>query len=325
MTALPNPEPPGRNGARKQNAGGPESVNTAETWMMALLIILVPALGGTVYHDRAVAAQHSRLAGELADSRAFVREVVDELVQTRRKLEASETQVKTLVQATTQADEQLRELRGVVTDWQGRNESLASAASRRIAELAARSEENERTLQDERANHEAERSRLEGSLYALGNQLAATDTELRGTRDFAEEAARWNEQLQYGVQSLREHNASLSRSLTTTQSNLASTQSHLESAQSDASSAYNAAQSAANERDRTRHVLARAEGAIANLKHAVTQQHREEVREHQTLVPHQNAPAPRPPQASQAPAAPSHPPPQNAPERHDAPGPRRPR
>lgn len=286
--------------------------------MMALLIILMPALGGAVYHDRAVAAQHSRLAGELAESRAFVHEVVDELVQARRKLEASETQVETLVEATTQADEQLRELRGVLTDWQGRHESLASAASRRIAELAARSEEIQQSLADERANHEAERSRLEGSLYALGNQLAATDTELRDTRDFAEEAARRNEHLQYGVQSLREHNASLSRNLT-------STQTHLESARSDASSADSAAQSAADERDRTRHVLARAEGAIANLKHVVTQQHREEVREHQALVPHQNAPPPRQQQSSQAPAAPSRPPPQNAPERQGPPGPRRPR
>lgn len=302
MKALPTCEPRCKPNPRTETVAVSETSSKAENWLLALLIVLVPLLGGAVFEAHAVSTQRERLTRELADARAMTRDVVDELVKTKSNLETRETQVEKLLDAATLADQQARELRDAVAVWQGRHENLASAASRKIEELAAQSDEVQRKLEEEQAQRESERARLQESLSVVSNQLAATDTELRDTRDFAREAAQWNEHLERGVFALRSTNQSLS-------SSLSSVQSDLSSAQSDASSARSEASSAESERDRARRALGHAEGVIGSLKNVVAHQRREEVREHQELV--------RPPVvqgrphvvASPPPAAPPHPPP----------------
>ena len=286
---------------------------------MGLLIAIVPLLGGAAYQAHTVAVQRTTLARELADARAMAREVVDELVKAKGNLEAREKQVGTLLEATTLADQEARELRGALADWQERHESLASAARRRIEDLSAHRAATERRLEYEKTLRETERARLEDSLYAVSNQLAATDTELRDTRDFAREAAQRTEHLERGVFALSSKNDALSSTLSGVQSNL-------NSAQSEASSARSEANSAESERDRARHALGRAEGVIGSLKSVVAHQRREEVREHQELVRPPVVQA-RPQVAASPPshAEPPRPPPDGPPERREPPGGRRPR
>ena len=292
---------------------------------MGLLIVIVPVVGGAVYQAHTVAVQRTTLARELADARAMAREVVDELVKAKGNLEASEAQVENLLEATTMADHEARELRRELTDWQERHESLASAARRRIEDLSVRSAATEQRLEYEKTLRESERARLEDSLYAVSNQLAATDTELRDTQDFAREAAQRTEHLERGVFALRNKNDSLSSTLSDVQSNLYSAQIDASSARSEASTAWSEASSAESERDHARHALSHAEGVIGSLKSVVAHQRREEVREHQELVRPpvvqarpQVAAAPRPREPPRAP-------PGGPPERREPPGGRRPR
>ncbi|MBX7208989.1 MAG: hypothetical protein K1X78_11785 [Verrucomicrobiaceae bacterium] len=245
----------------------------AENVLLGLLIVVVPLFGGAVYQACVATTQRERLVREASAARALARDVVDELVQVKANLVAREAQVERLLDAATLADDEERELRLAITDWRERHEGLAGAASRKIAELSARQADAERRLDDEKSAHEAERSRLEGNLAALSNQLAATDTELRDAREFAEESAWRNDQLERGARELNQRNDALNRSLS-------STRSELESAANDASSARSDASSAEAERDRARRALGRADDVITNLRHVVVRQRREEAQEH---------------------------------------------
>lgn len=276
--------------------------------MMAILIGLVPTLGGALYQCHAVDLQRTRLARELMESRTMVRDVVDELVEAKANLAARESQVERLIDATTLADHEKQQLRGAVTDWRRQHETLAQSASRQIAELAAYNADVERKLGEAQQMREEERRRTEDDLNAMRNQLAATGYELRETQDIAREATLWNEQLERGVRSLQSSNRSLGQSLSSTQSALTSAESAASTAQSEADSAEAA-------RDRARRALSRAEGAIVSLKKEVVQQRREEARE-------QNMGLVRPPvvaSSSSQPGSPKPPPPA-APPHRDPPG-----
>lgn len=303
MKALPIREP-------QQGCAAPlsEACNRTETWMMVMLIGLVPALGGALFQCHIASLQRARLAKELTESRTMVRDVVNELVETKGSLASRESQVERLIDATTLADNEMRQLRGAVFAWQRQHATLSQASSRQIAELSAYSADVERKLGESQQVQEAERQRMEEDMMAMRNQLAATGYELRETQNFAREAALWNEQLEHGVRSLQSNNRSLSQTLS-------STQSALSSAQSAATNAQSEADSAEAQRDRARRALGRAEGAIVALKNEVVQQRREEVREH-------NMGLVRPPAVEQPPAhsEPPKPPPPAAPQHRDPPG-----
>lgn len=241
--------------------------------MMGLLIMLMPALGGSLYQCHAVGEQKRRLENELSASRLMAREVVGDLVTARQELQAREAQVERFVDANTLSGDEITRLRAAVNAWQRHNETLTQATERRINELAAYGQDAERKLAEARQQRESEMRQMEDDLTAARNQLSATSTELRETQNYAREAALWNEHLQRGMSSLRGSNQWLGQNLSSTQSALASAQSAVSSTESEAGSAE-------AERDRARRALGRAETVIHGLKREVIHERREEAREH---------------------------------------------
>lgn len=323
MKALPTLEPKCPRVPRSQISSAAGRENATENVLLVLLIALVPMLGGALYHAHAVSWQRKHLERDLASARSMARDAVNELVKVKANLEALETQVETLLDATTQADRQAQALRGTVMDWQNRHDDLESAASRKIAELAAQSDAVARRLEEEKAVREAERMRLEDSLSAVSSQLAATDGELRDTRGFAREAVRRSEHLERGVWALRNTNESLSSSLASAQSDASDAWSEASSARNLAGSALNEASRAESGADRARHALDRAEGVIGSLKKVVAHERREERREHAELVRPPVVPARPQVTASVPPAPPPRPAPGTLPERREPSGGRR--
>lgn len=299
MTPIPKPE--SAKSVRHEKVA--DAASRAETWMMVLLIVFVPAIAGALFQCRVMSGSRARLASELAVSRSMVREVVDELVVARRELEARETQVERLIEVTTLSDNEIRRLRAAMLAWQRHGETLAQTVERKIGELAAQGAEAERLLSAARQQHENERQQMEDDLADARNQLSATSTELQHTQDFARDTTLWNEHLQRGIVAMRGSNQSLGQTLSSTQNALAD-------AQSAASSAQSEADSAEAERNRARRALDRAETSIVALKHQVVRERREEAREHNVALV-------RPPQSPQQhqTTTPKQPPPPMPPHR----------